>query len=155
MAFLRAGDTISGQEGKATMTMPDGTVQDLFYIKTAEATFEKNKAEVKTLGKRGTQHKTNGWSGSGSMTIYYITSLFRQMAYRYAKEGIDTYFTITITNEDPSSTIGRQTVSLFNCNVDSTILAKLDVDSDSLEEDLDFTFDDFAILDQFGAPILG
>ena len=71
----------------------------------------------------------------------------------YAKNGKDTYFDLTIVNEDPTSSIGKQTVTLYNCNIDSVILAKLDTDSDSLEEDLDFTFDDFDILDSFGNPI--
>ena len=152
MAYLRAGDTISGQEGKATAVI-DGNVQDLFFVKTVEATFEKNKSEVKTLGHRGVQHKGTGWSGSGSMTLYYVTSLFRKMALEYAKKGKDTYFDMTVVNEDPTSSIGKQTVVLYNCNIDSVILAKLDTDSDSLEEDLDFTFDDFDILDSFGNPI--
>lgn len=151
--FLRAGDTISGQEGKATSVI-DGNVQDMFYVKTLEATFEKTKAEVKTLGKRGTQHKGTGWSGAGSMTIYYVTSIFREMALKYAKTGKDTYFNITIVNDDPTSTIGKQTVVLYNCNIDSVILAKLDTDSDTLDEDIDFTFDDFDILDSFGNPVV-
>jgi len=151
--FLRAGDTISGQEGKATSVI-DGNVQDMFYVKTLEATFEKTKAEVKTLGKRGTQHKGAGWSGAGSMTIYYVTSLFREMALKYAKTGKDTYFNITIVNDDPTSTIGKQTVVLYNCNIDNVVLAKLDTDSDTLDEDIDFTFDDFDILDSFGNPVV-
>lgn len=153
MAYLRAGDTISGQEGKATAVI-DGVVQDLFFIKSLEATFEKTKAEVKTLGHRGVQHKGTGWSGSGSFTMFYVTSLFRKMALKYAKTGQDTYFNITVVNEDAGSTIGKQTVVLYNCNVDSTILAKLDTESDALEEDLDFTFDDFDILDSFGNPVV-
>lgn len=153
MAYLRAGDTISGQEGKATAVI-DGVVQDLFFVKSLEATFEKNKAEVKTLGHRGVQHKGTGWSGSGSFTMFYVTSLFRKMALKYAKTGQDTYFNITVVNEDAGSTIGKQTVVLYNCNIDSTILAKLDTESDALEEDLDFTFDDFDILDSFGNPVI-
>jgi len=151
--FLRAGDTISGQEGKATANI-DGNVQDMFFVKSLEATFDKEKVEVKTLGKRGTQHKGVGWSGAGSMTLYYVTTLFRQMALKYAKTGKDTYFDITIINDDPTSTIGKQTVVLYNCNIDSTILAKLDTDSDTLDEDIDFTFDDFDILDSFGNPVI-
>lgn len=151
--YLRAGDTISGQEGKATAII-DGVVQDLFFVKTLEATFEKNKAEVKTLGHRGVQHKGTGWSGSGSMNIFYITTLFRQMALKYAKTGQDTYFTLTVVNEDAGSTVGKQTIVLYNCNIDSVILAKLDTDADSLEEDIDFTFDDFDILDSFGNPVV-
>ena len=131
--FLRAGDTISGQEGKATSVI-DGNVQDMFYVKTLEATFEKTKAEVKTLGKRGIQHKGTGWSGAGSMTIYYVTSIFREMALKYAKTGKDTYFNITIVNDDSTSTIGKQTMVLYNCNIDSTILAKLDTEADVLDK---------------------
>jgi hypothetical protein len=151
--FLRAGDTISGQEGKATTNI-SGSIQDMFYLKTIEATFEKNKAEIKTIGKRGTQHKTTGWSGSGTMNVYYVTSLFRKMAINYIKTGKDTYFDITVQNDDPSSTVGKQTVVLYGCNVDSTILAKLDVDADALDEDIDFTFDDCDILDEFGNPVI-
>ena len=151
--FLRAGDTISGQEGKATAKI-DGNIMDMFYVKTLEASLEKNKAEIKTLGKRGTQCKTTGWSGSGSMNIYYVTTIFRKMALKYVKTGKDTYFDITIVNEDPTSTIGKQTVVLYNCNIDSTVLAKLDVDADALDEDIDFTFDDLDILDEFGNPII-
>ena len=151
--FLRAGDTISGQEGKATSVI-DGNVEDMFYVKTLEATFEKNKTEVKTLGKRGVQHKGTGWAGSGSMTLYYVTSIFRQMAAKYAKTGQDTYFNITIVNDDPTSTVGKQTVVLYNCNIDSVVLARLDTESDVLEDDIDFTFDDFDILDSFGNPVV-
>lgn len=151
--FLRAGDTISGQEGKAT-TKIDGSITDMFYLKNLEANFEKTKAEIKTLGKRGVQHKAAGWAGSGSMTIYYVTSIFRKLALQYAKTGKDTYFDITVTNEDPTSTVGKQTVVLYNCNIDSAVLTKLDVDADALDEDVDFTFDDFDILDEFGNPIV-
>lgn len=153
MGYLRAQDTLSGGEGKATVKVND-SVHELFYIKALEATMEKAKTEIKTIGKRSTQHKGIGWSGTGTMTLYYITSLFRKHALEYAKTGKDTYFTITVVNEDPSSSVGRQTIVLYNCNVDSTILAKLDLDSETLDEELPFTFDDFDILDQFGQPVI-
>lgn len=151
--FLRAGDTISGQEGKATAVI-DNSVEDMFYLKSLEATAEKNKVEIKTLGKRGVQHKGVGWTGSGTMTVYYVTSKFREMMLKYAKTGKDTYFNITVVNDDPTSTVGKQTVVLYNCNIDSVILAKLDTEDDALDEDIDFTFDDFDILDSFGNPIV-
>lgn len=154
MSYLKAGDIISGQEGRATLKV-DGNIENMFYVKQLEATFEKQKSEVRTLGHRGTQHKTTGWSGTGSMTIYYISSLFRKLAQRYAREGKDIYFDITIENNDPTSSVGRQTVVLYSCNVDSTVIAKLDVDNTELDEDLDFTFEDFEILDEFQTPQLG
>ena len=150
--ILAAGDTLSGQAGKATATI-NGSVEEMFYLKDIEATLEKNKTEVKTLGKRGVQNKAAGWTGTGSMTLYYVTSLFRKQAIDYVKTGRDTNFTITIVNDDPGSSVGKQTIVLYNCNIDSVILAKLDVESDVLDESIDFTFDDVDILDAFGNPI--
>ena len=151
--LLRSADTLSGQEGKAVANI-GGVIQDMFYVKSLEANVDKNKAELKVLGKKGTQHKTIGWNGSGTMTIFYLTSVFRVMMLRYVKTGVDTNFTITVVNEDKGSTIGKQTVVLYNCNIDSTVLAKLDVESDALEEEVSFTFDDFDILDRFGQPVI-
>lgn len=154
MAFLRASDIISGQEGRITATI-DGVVETCAYVKSFEANFEKQKSEIKTLGHRGTQHKTNGWSGTGTMNLYYITSIFRNLAYKYAKTGVDTSFTMTVTNEDPTSSVGKQTAVFYGVNLDSTVIAKLDVDNTELDEDVDFTYDDFEILDSFGNPTLG
>lgn len=154
MAFLKAGDTISGQEGRAYATI-NGQVEEMFYIKSLEATIEKQKTEVRALGKRGTQHKATGWTGSGTMTIYYVTTLFRQLMLDYIKNGRDVYFDVTIVNEDPTSSIGRQTVVLRGVNLDSVVAAKLDTEAEVLDEDVDFTFDDVDILDSFGRPILG
>lgn len=158
MSYLKAGDTISGQEAVATMLVhnPDGTktVEQMFWAKNLEATAAIEKTQVRTLGKRGAQNKPNGWSGSGSMTIYYITSLFRRMALQYIKTGKPVYFDITVTNEDPGSTVGAQTTVLKSCSLDEVILAKFDVESDVLDETVSFTFDDVDLLDEFQNPVL-
>lgn len=148
---LRAGDTISGQEGYASMNL-DGRIVNLFMIKNLEAVVEKEKEEVKTLGKRGTGNKTVGWKGTGSMTMHYATSEFRKMILEYVKNGRDIYFDITVTNDDPTSSLGKQTTAIYGVNLDSTIIAALDVDASALEEDVDFTFEDFDILDEFTVP---
>lgn len=159
MSYLKAGDTISGQEAVAKMTIynADGTttIEDMFFGKNLDASCTINKTAMKTLGKRGEQHKPNSWSGSGSVTIYYMTSLFRRMALQYIKTGRPVYFDIMVSNEDPGSSVGVQTTLLKNCTLDSVTLAKFDVDSEVLEEDVDFTFDDADILDEFNTPILG
>lgn len=153
MAFLRAGDTISGQEGRAYATI-NGQVEEMFYVRSLEATVERQKTEVRTLGRRGVQHKASGWTGTGTMTIYYVTSLFRQLMLNYIKTGRDVYFDITIVNEDPTSTIGRQTVVLKNVNLDSVVVARLDTETEVLDEEISFTFDDIDILDTFNAPAM-
>ncbi|MCY9540918.1 phage tail tube protein [Paenibacillus alvei] len=154
MGFLRAKDTISGQEGRAYATI-NGRIEEMFYVKSLEAKVEKEKTELKTLGRRGTQHKATGWSGSGSMTIYYMTSMFRQMMLDYMNHGKDTYFDIQIINEDPTSSVGKQTIVLQGVNLDSMVIASLDTDAEALEEDIDFTFEGVIMQDQFKTPTLG
>lgn len=146
---LNSGDTISGREGRAYAKI-NGNNEELFMAKTIEATVEKAKSEIKAIGRRMTGHKTTGMNGTGSMTLYYLTPLFRSYLKQYKDSGVDLYFDMVIENEDPTSAAGKQTVLLLNCNLDSTVLSKLDGDSDDpMEEDSDFTFDDFDILTPF------
>lgn len=149
MKTLNAPDTISGKEGRAFAKI-GGNNEELFFAKSIEATVEKSKSEVKSIGKRMTGHKTTGASGSGSMTLFYMTPLFREMVNQYKKTGKDVYFDMVVENNDQESAAGKQSVLLIGCNLDSTLLTKLDGDSDdAMDEDVDFTFEDFDILTPF------
>ena len=149
MKTLNAPDTISGKEGRAYAKI-DGNNEDLFFAKTIESTVEKSKSEVKAIGKRMTGHKTTGGNGTGSMTLYYMTPLFRQMIKQWKETGQDIYFDMVIENDDQESSAGKQSVLLIDCNLDSVVMGKLDGDSDDpLDEDVDFTFEDFDILTPF------
>ena len=149
MKTLNAPDTISGKEGRAYAKI-NGNNEELFMAKTIEANVEKNKSEIKAIGKRMTGHKTTGANGAGSMTLYYMTPLFRAMIKQWKETGVDVYFDMVVENDDQESSAGKQTTLLSGCNLDSVVLAKLDGDSDdALDEDVDFTFEDFDILTAF------
>ena len=149
MKTLNAPDTISGREGRAYAKI-NGNNEELFFAKSVEASVEKSKSEVKAIGKRMTGHKTTGANGTGSMTLYYLTPLFRQMLKEWKDTGADVYFDLVVENDDPASAAGKQSVLLMGCNLDSVVLAKLDGDSDDpLDEDADFTFENFDILEAF------
>jgi hypothetical protein len=148
MGFLAAGDTINGKEGSVFATI-DGKVHELMFIKKLEAKVEKQKTDVKVLGYRGVQKKANGFAGTGTMTAYYVSPIFRQMMIDYMKTGVDTYFKIVVTNDDKTTSVGPQRVQLYNVNIDSCILALVDADSDTLEEEIPFTFSDAEILNSF------
>ena len=149
MKTLNAPDTISGREGRAYAKI-NGNNEELFFAKSVEASVEKSKSEVKAIGKRMTGHKTTGANGTGSMTLYYLTPLFRQMLKEWKDTGVDIYFDLVIENDDPASSAGKQSILLMGCNLDSVVLAKLDGDSDDpLDEDADFTFENFDILEAF------
>ncbi|HIW31938.1 MAG TPA: phage tail tube protein [Candidatus Paenibacillus intestinavium] len=149
MTFFKEADAISGKQAKAFATI-NGRVEELFYAKSLEATIEKNKVDVPVLGKTNTPQRSAGWSGSGSLTVYYVTSVFRQLMRTYIQTGQDFWFDLMIVNEQPGSSTGKQTTFLKGCNLDSVIAARFDATSDDmLEEELPFTFNDYDIKDQF------
>ena len=154
MSYLKARDTVSGQEARAYMVI-NGETEEMFFAKRLAATVNKEKSEVRTLGKRGVQYKAKGWRGSGSMTIYYATSRFRELMQHYMDSGEDVYFDIQVINEDSGTSLGRQTVVLKNVNLDSMTVAAFDAAADVLEETVSFTFDGMELLERFDVPTLG
>ena len=117
-----------------------------------EATYEKTKSEVPILGRVTKANKAVGGKGTGSMTVHYVTSLFRKLMIEYIKTGRDIYFDIQVTNEDVTSSVGRQTVILKDCNFDSATMTKFDADGEYLDEDWDFTFESVEMPEEFTNP---
>lgn len=148
--FMKAEDAISGKEGALYATIDGETIQ-VAECKNVSAKITKNKTEFKALGYRGTQHKATGWSGTGTLVVHYATSRFAKMMIDYAKNGTDQYFTLQIINDDPTSGIGRQTVNLYDVNLDESEVAKLDTDADFLDQSMNFTFSDIDMTDEFSA----
>lgn len=146
--IMNAKDAISASLAECFVTI-DGNRYNFMQAINLEAKLEKSKTEVPILGKTGKGNKASGWKGTGSATFYFNTSIFRQLAKRYKDTGEDIYFDIQVTNEDPTSSVGRQTVILKDCNADKITLAKFDADADYLDEDMDFTFEDFDMPEEF------
>lgn len=148
MGYMKAEDSISGKEGSLFATI-DGKVIEVAEVKNISAKITKKKSEFKAIGHRGTQYKATGWSGTGTMVIHYASSRWVKMMIDYAKKGIDTYFKLVVTNEDPTSSIGRQVVTLIDCNMDESEIAKLDTDSEFLDASSGFTFSDVDLTEEF------
>ncbi len=148
MVTMKGKDTVAASLAECYITIGTRRYNFMQAI-NLEATFEKTKTEVPILGKTGKGNKSTGWKGTGSATFHYNTSIFRQMMLDYKNTGEDTYFDIQITNEDPTSTVGRQTIILLDCNIDGGILAKFDADAEYLDESVDFTFEDFTMPEAF------
>lgn len=150
---MNAKDAISASLAECFITVDEKRYNFMQCI-NLEAKLEKMKTEVPILGKTGKGNKATGWSGSGSATFHYNTSIFREMLYRFKETGEDIYFDIQVTNEDPTSSVGRQTIILKDCNIDGGILTKFDADAEYLDEDMDFTFEDFEMPEKF-KPLSG
>lgn len=149
--YLKYSDTITGTEAKGYITI-DGRNEDLFYAKKLKSSVKKTKKTGKTLGNRAEQSKAAGYSGTGTLTVYYVTSLFRELMIEYMNTGKDVYCDITVSNEDATSEVGKQTVLLQRVNFDEVSMAMFDVDSEALEEDMSFTFENAKLLDKFVKP---
>lgn len=145
---MNAMDAMSGSLAECFITV-EGNRYNFMQATNIEVKMSKTKVKVPILGRTGKGNKSTGWEGTGSATFHYNTSIFRELLYRYAKTGQDFYFDMQITNEDPTSAVGRQTVILKDCNIDGGILAKIDAEAEYLSEDFEFTFEDFEMPEKF------
>ncbi len=145
---MKAKDTVFAALAECFVTI-EGRRYNFMQAINLEAKLEKNKTKVPILGKTGKGNKASGWKGTGTATFHYNTSVFRQLLARYKETGEDVYFEIQVSNEDPTSGAGRQTVVLMDCNVDGGVLAKFDANGEYLDEKMNFTFEDFAIPETF------
>lgn len=145
---MKAKDSISAKLAECFVTI-DTNRYNFMQAINFEANFKKTKTEVPILGKTGGGNKSTGWKGTFSATFHYNTSIFREMMERYKETGEDVYFEIQVTNEDPTSAAGRQTVVFVDCNIDGGILSKFDADGEYLDEDMDGTFEDFKMPETF------
>lgn len=134
---LRSGNTISGKEGRLFL---DG--EEMAHVKSFEATMEKNKIEVPIMNRRMMGHKTSGASGTGTLTVYKVTSQFVKLAAEYVKSGKDPYFTFQEVVDDEASGRGTERVTLYDVNFDSFKVAGLNAEGEVLEEELPFTWED-------------
>ena len=151
--IMKAKDAVAASLAECYVTI-DGNRYNFMHAINLEAAVEKTKTEVPILGKTGKGNKASGWKGTGSATFHYNTSVFRELLTKYKNSGEDTYFDIMVTNEDKTSAVGRQTVILKDCNVDGGVLANFDTEAEYLDEEMDFTFEDWEIPEKF-TPLEG
>ena len=108
---------------------------------------------MKVIGTKKTQNKPGSVKQTGTGTVYYGTSLFVEMLAQYIHEGVMPYFTLQVTNDDKTSSVGVQTIAYYNCQLSGTVpISVLDADSDMLTFDFSFTYEDFEILSAFNDP---
>lgn len=142
------GDVISAKLASAFVTI-DGNQYLLFQAKSLTATIEKEKEQVGILGRLMKGNKSVSAKGSGTMTIYKNTSIFDDLTQKFVNDGVDTYFDMQITNEDPTSNAGRRTIILTDCNIDKSTVAAFDADGKWLEDEISFTFEGIKIPEKF------
>lgn len=145
---MRGRDTISARLANCFATI-EGRRYNFMQMVDAEFKVDKTKAAVPRLGAIMIGHKSCAMEGTFSGTAHYVTSVMRELLAKYKNTAVDIYFEMQITNEDPTSATGRQTVIFYDCNMDGGILSKFDADGEFLDEDVSGTFEDFSIPETF------
>lgn len=147
--IMNALDAIAGSQASAYITLADGNRYCFMQLYSFESKMDISVAEVPILGKSGKGNKPTGWSGTWSGTAHYNQSVFRKMLLEYKRTGFMPTFDIQVANEDPTASVGRQTIILKNCRTKGGILAKFDADAETLDEELEGTFDDWEMPETF------
>ena len=141
---MHARNAVSAKMAECYVTI-EGKRYNLMSAINVKVTFKKNKTEIPILGRMNRGHKSVDSSITGSAEFHLNTSIWRELAERFQNSGEDVYFDMQITNEDPTTEVGRQTIVLHDCNWDSVTLAAFDADSDDvLTESVDFTAEYFS-----------
>ena len=147
-AIMDAKDAVYGSLAECFITI-EGRRYNFMSITEFESKWDVNIVEVPIIGKVGMGHKSAGGKGTWSGTAHYNQSVFREMADNYQKTGKMPPFTIQVSNEDPASTVGRQTIVLYGCLCESFTLAKFQAGEELLDEELSGTFESFGVPEKF------
>lgn len=146
---MLAKDSVAGNMGECYVVIDNRRINIMSVI-AVEATVEKTKVEVPILGQRMKGNKTINTKGTGTATVHYNISTFRKAMKHFVDTGEDMYFDMIVINNDPTSAAGRQTTVLKGCNLNKTIVAKVDAnESNYMTEEFEFTFESWDMPEEF------
>jgi len=146
--IMNAKDAVYGSLAECFITLEDNRY-NFMSLTEFESKWEVNITDVPILGKVGMGHKAAGGKGTWTGTAHYNQSILRKMADVYQKTGVIPYFEIQVTNEDPTSAAGRQTIVHHDCLCDTFILAKFQAGEELLDEELSGTFETWDMPETF------
>jgi hypothetical protein len=145
---MKSKDTISARLAECYVTI-NSRRYNFMQLIDVEFTIDKTKGTVPRLGAVMVGHKSYAMEGTFSGTMHYNQSVMRELMKDFKETGVDTYFEIQVTNNDPASDAKRQTVIFYDCLTDGGVLAKFDADGEYIDESIEGTFDDFSIPEDF------
>jgi Protein of unknown function (DUF2001). len=150
---MNAKDTPSGSLAECYITI-EGRRYNFMQLINFESKYTPTVVEVPILGQVNKGHKMVGGKGTWTATAHFNQSIMRKLAYTYQNTGKIPYFEIQVTNEDPTTAVGRQTIIHKDCLCEDFILAKFDADEDVLNEEISGTYESFEMPEEF-KPLQG
>ncbi|MEI3523240.1 MAG: phage tail tube protein [Anaerotignum sp.] len=150
--YLLAKDTVNGAEGKVFVTR-NGKQIEVAGMMNITTYAEIQGKEMRVVGTRTIQNKANGAKQTGKGNIYYGTSLWTDMVLEYIDTGNMPQFDLQVTNDDPSSSVGSQSIAYYGCELTGSIpLSILDSEEAMLNYEFNFTYTRVAKLRSFNEP---
>jgi len=147
-AIMNAKDAVYGSLASCFVTI-GGRRYNFMQLTEFESKEAINISDVAILGKVGMGHKAAGRKGTWSGTAHYNQSQLRALADNYQKTGMMPYFEIQVTNEDPTSAVGRQTIIHRDCLCEELVLSKFQAGEEILSEDLSGTYETWDMPEKF------
>lgn len=152
MAYLLAKDTVNGAEGSVVITQ-NGVNTVIAGMRNITTNAEIQSTDMRVVGTRIIQAKSNGSKLTGTGNIYYGSPVFTNMVLQYIQTGIMPQFDIQITNNDPTTTVGSQVMAFYGCTLTGTIpLAILNSEEAMMNYDFNFAYTSVAVLTSFNDP---
>lgn len=153
MGYQLAKDTVNGAEGKVIITL-NGKNMEIAGMRNIRTNAEVQTQDMRVIGTRKIQQKSNGAKLTGTGNLYYGSNIFTNMVLEYIKTGIMPEFSIQLTNtEESSATLGSQVMAYYGCTLTGTIpLSILDSEESMLNYDFNFAYTDVQRLQAFNEP---
>lgn len=152
MAYLLAKDTVNGAEGKIFVTVSGKNIE-VACMRNIRTTGGIQSQDMRVIGTRKIQDKPNGVKLTGTGNIYYGNNLWTDMVLKYINTGVMDEFDIQITNQDPTTSVGSQTMAYYGCHLTGDIpLSVMDSEESMLNYDFNFVYTRAARLTAFNDP---
>lgn len=146
---MRADDAPHGSLAVAYIKLADGNRYKMIQMTEFESKAEPKITDVKILGQVELGHKAAGVSYTWKAKGYLNHPIFQKMMLEYSQTGIMPRFDIEVTNHDPASAAGMQTIIHRGCLLDSVTLSKFEAGENTLEVDVSGTHESFDMPQQF------
>lgn len=152
MSYLLAKDTVNGAEGSVVVTR-NGVNTVAAGMRNIKTNAEIQSSDMRVIGTRIIQNKSNGAKLTGTGNIYYGSNLWTDMVLEYINTGVMPEFDIQITNADPTTSVGSQIMAYYGCTLTGTIpLSILNDEEAMLNYDFNFAYTRVARLSAFTDP---
>lgn len=153
---LRSRDVINSNLGNLIIEFPDGSRRKMAEVRNIQANIEVATEEFRCIGEMMHRHKGVGARGSGSMNVYTGTPEFLQYLTDFITGQVNYRFIITCSIADPETTDsagrGLQICEISDVLLHGSQLFRLDTEDGILDQDVDFDFDNYRILQPFRTP---